>query len=390
MKIAGTRQLQRWPQGLALLPTGELLLQSLSLEGLWLDAFDADLRALWTRALGEEALGITVDHRGVPWVIDRAGASAISSRGDVELRREAPPQPGMEVCALTCANDDLVFAYQHPWRLQPMFLRTPPTPPRLVCLRSTGSSRWSTELMTQSVRFNVEASTQELHHSPLSPPQNWICGYIQAGVLTVSGNKLLAVYSDMPRSGIAIGYVVSLIDGTLRYVTNAGPIHEVAAHRGGFLIGYQGYGAFNTLFYDERGRVQGRWPSHGRYVTYGEDIRVIESGNANYAPARLARLRMEGSVERGDLADGLETSRPYVHDDGTLYFARDGCMVAARDLSIEGQVRIHQSTDDDKVRHWHLVGAGNRLFTTFTSSTKPTTPLEGFEDSSAYLVRLDL
>jgi len=41
---------------------------------------------------------------------------------------------------------------------------------------------------------------------------------------------------------------------------------------------------------------------------------VIESDNANYAGTRLARLTRDGNVERGDLVDGLETSRPYVDE----------------------------------------------------------------------------
>jgi hypothetical protein len=72
--------------------------------------------------------------------------------------------------------------------------------------------------------------------------------------------------------------------------------------------------ATHTLFYDKKGRVQAGWPSHGRYVIHGEDIRVIESDNANYAGTRLARLTRDGNVERGDLVDGLETSRPYVDE----------------------------------------------------------------------------
>jgi hypothetical protein len=51
---------------------------------------------------------------------------------------------------------------------------------------------------------------------------------------------------------------------------------------------------------------------------------------------------------------------------GTLYFASDRCMLAASDQSIEAQVRMHQQARD-RVSHWRLVGADNRLYTTFTS-----------------------
>ena len=93
---------------------------------------------------------------------------------------------------------------------------------------------------------------------------------------------MLAVYSDMPRSGIAIGYVTSLRHGALRHVTKQGPIHCVQPlGSGAFLVGYMGYGAFETVLYSGHGTEQQQWNSHGHCVVSGSDIVVIEMNNAN-------------------------------------------------------------------------------------------------------------
>jgi hypothetical protein len=44
---------------------------------------------------------------------------------------------------------------------------------------------------------------------------------------------LLAVYADMPFSGIGVGYALSLTTGALSYVTKYGPIDNVAAGSAG-------------------------------------------------------------------------------------------------------------------------------------------------------------
>ena len=49
--------------------------------------------------------------------MDRAGASAISRRGEIASRAEPPTLSGMEVAALPFVEDDFVFAYQHVARL---------------------------------------------------------------------------------------------------------------------------------------------------------------------------------------------------------------------------------------------------------------------------------
>src|SRR3954471_1377828 len=211
MWVTAARELRLPPRDIALLGTGELLALSWSAEGMHLDAYDADLGALWSRSLGPDALGFRLDGRGILWVVDRTGASAVGPHSETTSRVEAPSLPGMNVAALTFVDDDLIFAYQH----DP---DTVPDRPALVRLTRNGTIRWSTRLSAESITF--ERDSRKVPATDVSRrlvPDTWVCGYLRAGALKISGDALLAVYSDMPRTGLAIGYVVSLIDGTVRY-----------------------------------------------------------------------------------------------------------------------------------------------------------------------------
>ena len=55
------------------------------------------------------------------------------------------------------------------------------------------------------------------------------CSYFIAGRLTISGDALLVVFGNIPRTGIGTAYVVALDSGTLRHSTRRGPIQKVAA-----------------------------------------------------------------------------------------------------------------------------------------------------------------
>jgi hypothetical protein len=184
--------------------------------------------------------------------------------------------------------------------------------------------------------------------------------------LRISGDVALAIYADFPLSGIGVGYGVSLTDGTPRYVTTPGPIYSCEPlGAGAFLVGYMGYGAFETVLIDGHGQERNRWNSHGHYVIWGDDVRVIEMGNTNTLH-RLARLMPDGTVIRGDLvAIGLQ-SAPYVQADGTIYFASHGSMIEAHDLMIVGSSAIGGPRDD--VFHTRVVGGPKVLFATYSAN----------------------
>jgi hypothetical protein len=361
MHIDAVRELRLQPCDIAVVPTGELLTFSWSREGMHFDAYDGDLETLWSLNLGPRALGFRLDKKGTLWVIDRAGASAFTMKGEVMTRIDAPALNRMEVAALAFVDDDLVFAYQHGED-------DPPDRPGLVRVTRKGAVRWSSRLSTEAVVFGGDPSDRRhaVDARDRLHPTSWVCSYRKAGDLTISDDRLLAVYSDMPRTGLAIGYVVSLDAGEVRYATQRGPIECVApAGDGAFLIGYMGYGAFETSLYDRDGSVPIRWESHGHFVISDHDIRVIELENITPSRCRLARLMPGGRVVRGDLLEGYYTSEPYVRDDGRILFAREGMMIAADDLMIDERVRIVPAGVRDAF-HTRVLAGRDGVFTTWS------------------------
>lgn len=158
-------------------------------------------------------------------------------------------------------------------------------------------------------------------------PQQWNIVY---GDVHVSGDRVLAVYAEMPRSGIGIGYGIDLATGAVVYRTAPGPHGEIAPApaAGSFLVGLQGYGAFETRLVDRDGVVRTTWPSHGIALP-GHPIRIIELENVLPSKSHMATLLDDGGVRRGAHLTGYYTSPAIVAADGSAVFWRDGALMRA-------------------------------------------------------------
>lgn len=219
------------------------------------------------------------------------------------------------------------------------------------------------------------------------PVTTWHCSYFTGGTVVTSTEAVLALFRDMPRSGIGIGYVVSIEDGAFRYTTRMGPIQEVAAlENAEFLIGYQGYGAFETRRYRADGTVADQWNSHGHHVVRDGDIRVIELRNDS-GVMHVTRLKPGGTVVRGDPLDGYYTSRPCVSTDGLLLFFRHGLVYAVRDLSVSERLPVFDHNENVFATEMQI-GPGC-VYVGFTLHHPPPNSSKRLE-SESYLVRVDL
>ncbi|HSS78553.1 MAG TPA: hypothetical protein VLV54_17640 [Thermoanaerobaculia bacterium] len=346
MKLVATRQLARYPTDLTPVAGGVVVLTS-DQNATFLEAFDADLEPLWTKRLEASALAL-VALDGMPWVIDSGGAWAFGDEGDCMARVAVGPREGMCLSAFASVGDGFVFAWEHGSGM-------PMRPPILQRVSFEGVERWS--------------ATLPVKPRPTDPgaPETW---FSPSPDLTVSGDALLACFSNMDRTGIGFGSVVSLTDGALRFTTKSGPISEVAAlGEGEFLAGYQGYGAFETLRYDRNGHELERWGSHGYYVIGGE-VRVIEMKNVLPSKMHLVQLLPGGEVTKGAWLDGYYTSRPFLGTDGTIYFFRDGELSAARDLSIDKRLRL--TAPDASLHSTRIVGSEQGLYFAYTQRSAGT------------------
>jgi hypothetical protein len=372
MKLAASRQLDGYPADLATVADEVVVL--MSRDGVpVLESYDARLAPRWSKRLrpGADAL-LAVDR--TLWVLDPEGVWACGGGGECLARVEPQPREGMRLAAFSPVGDGFVFAWQHD-------TRTPMRSPVLERVDAGGTVRWSVTLPAGTVGHEgvVQTSADDgWRPRPVAPwtPETW---FTTSRTLTVSGDGVLVCFSEMPRSGIGFGYVASLADGTLRFTTQAGPISEVAAIGGGaFLVGYQGYGAFETLRYDRDGRVPERWASHGYYLV-GGGVRVVELENTLPSRMHLARLLPGGAVTRGDWLDGYYTSRPLLGTDGTGYFFRKGAVLAARDLAVAE--RLPLTAPDDGLFSTKVVSGEQGFYLAYARAA---------EGAGASLVRIDL
>jgi hypothetical protein len=323
MSTFASRILDNFPTDIAALPSGEVLVLSWSREGLHLDSYDADFAEVWHLALGDDALGLSVDQRGVPWIVDRRGVSALTGGGDVWHRVSFVPPDGMDVSAFTTVDEDIVFACQHADGMKAC-------EPLLARVAADGTVRWLSTLSSDLMDFESEPPAVGDTGRP-QVPEDWVNGYLGAGKLTVSGDALFAPYTEVSRSPLGLGYVIDVADGSLRYTAGVMACGEVTAMNDGeFLVGCGG----ETTLYDWEGRRKAQWNTNGIHVVRPGDIRVLEISPGGVSQSRIARLLPDGSVVRGDLVDGRHTSRPYIQDNGTIIFVRNGLLTKVRDLAI--------------------------------------------------------
>jgi hypothetical protein len=374
MKLVASRALARHPLNVVRLPGGELLVLAMNHAEALLEAYDPGLAPMWRVPCGGIELLLAPD--GTPWVLQKVGASAFGDQGACLAHIEARVPDGMRVSAFARVDDDLIFAFQPPHH-------GPLRAPILERVGSGGDVRWSTPLPVGVVADHgvVQMSADEgWKPRPVDAwtPRTWLS---TSRTLDVSGDAVLACFSDMPVSGIGFGYVLSLDDGALRFTTKQGPIHATASLGGGaFLVGYQGYGAFETLRYERDGRTRTRWATHGHYVVASNDVRVIEMENVFPSKMHLARRTLGGEVIRGAWLDGYSTSLPCVHADGTVLFFRDGALQAARDLQIDDKLELCDSRD--RIPSTQIVAGDQSAY--FALGSAPSS------GDSARLVRVDL
>ena len=381
MLLAVKRKLELQPHALLRAPSGQLVTFSLKpLEAAFLDAYTPTLEPLWRKPIAQTSLGAFF-HRDRLWVLDRTSATAYSVDGELIDRAAFDVPAGMRVGGAVPVQGGLVVALEHDEDL-------PVTAPVIMRVSDKGETIWTSTLPMDGVVLKMtEDSANGRQTARQEPVSTWHCSYFTAGRLVASSQAVLAVYVDMPRSGIGMAYVVSLATGEFLYATTMGPLHHAAALDGAdFIVGCQGYGAFETLRYDARGRVSDRWESSGHFVVGRDDIRVIEMRNDS-GRTHVARLKQRGSVERGTHLPGLDTSPPCRTPDGIVRFFRGGIVYAVQEISVVERLPVYDLCNDVFATQM-TVGEGcvHVCFTRNFPSSDWSTPLQ----FDSYLVRVDI
>ncbi len=241
--------------------------------------------------------------------------------------------------------------------------------PRVVKLDSDGHLLWSTAIVLNQIA-NEGAREIGVHtewkHQPVKPrmPENWVA--IVPQPLLLSGNYLLASFAEQPHSGIGRAYCLDATDGKLLWTTEPLPISTNAiAGNGRFLIGAQGYGAFDTYLYDKAGTILTHWHSHGDYLLSEDgEFRLAEMENSLPSNMYFSILREDGSVQKGPHLPGYYTTYPAIDKEGTAAFWRNGELILI-DKNLEKYVLYTDPSVPERalMSRMLLTNQGKLLFT---------------------------
>lgn len=157
---------------------------------------------------------------------------------------------------------------------------------------------------------------------PWKPKLIWNADFV-GEPLIVTSTSVLAGYSDS--SGIGRRYVLDLVTGQIVWASTPGPNSNAAADAAGnFLLGRQGYGAFETELRSPVGEMLQHWDSHGHPIIDGDGrIAVVEMSNASDRQ-HVAQFGANGDVRRGPRLPGYYTTHPVLAGDGRAAFFRAG------------------------------------------------------------------
>ncbi|HEX2312170.1 MAG TPA: hypothetical protein VHJ17_00425 [Thermomonospora sp.] len=299
-------------------------------DGPLLCAVDLDGSLRWSRAAVRACGRPRVAPDGGVWLEGRGVLHETLPTGDPGRRVELDRHPGHDVGAFVILPDGFVVAWQS----------SPYRGVRVERLDGRGRPRWSTELPVPAglsyagvVEMSAESGWRPVPARPWAPA-DLLASWSEA--LLVSGDRVLATFFEVS-SGIGMSFCVDLGTGDHLWQTPPVPIGDLAiAGPGSFLVGVQGYGAFETLLYNGDGAVVLQWPSHGRpLVSSRGRIRMVELDNDPSRTLRIRRLHRDASMTDGPVLTGYHTIGPVLAADGRAAFWRDGRLqVVDRDLTV--------------------------------------------------------
>lgn len=186
--------------------------------------------------------------------------------------------------------------------------------PRILCVDKAGTVLWATNLpilVSDIIKIRV---------GKWSPDY-----YNQAMIL--SDDRILVTYRT-ESTGIGISYCVNTLNGERIWNTQPKPTgNKIALKDGCFLIGSQGYGAFDTWCYNHEGDIDTHWKTHGYIVISENDtLRIIEMSNRSPSQVHAAILESDGSIQRGDHLEDYYTSYPVLDTNDNMWFWRSGAI----------------------------------------------------------------
>ena len=149
---------------------------------------------------------------------------------------------------------------------------------------------------------------------------------------------------------------------------------------GMFIVGLEGYDAFDSWLYNQNGEIVQTWRSYGHYVIdQSNNIRVIEQDRTNPTQSHVVNLRMDGSIEKGEKLITSSASEPVLTLENDIIFENSGVIrVINSDLK---EIARYPLLDIPGDKDWlftsnlKLIGKNHLLINIFERSEGKSSPI---------------
>lgn len=191
-----------------------------------------------------------------------------------------------------------------------------------------GEIIWESLISTKEISYKglVQMSAKnnwKVEEIPSWNPKSWNC--LINNEIIVSGENILVNYFEFPGSGIGMSFCLNLETGVMKWTTKPAPFESICGlNNGKFLIGHQGYGAFNTNLLNSNGEIIESWKSVGAsVVNANEQVFAIEMDNHSDSKLHFVELIMGNKIKKGKRIPGYYIIHPVLDDLGNVIFWRN-------------------------------------------------------------------
>jgi hypothetical protein len=272
---------------------------------------------------------------GSAWLGEGCTLTRVGMDGRVLASVQPAVEPGEELGSFLLVPDGFIVAFHRP--------SSAPIGGRVARLDAAGGVAWFTTLPAGSVSYSgvVEMgvdSSWEPRPKKAWQPEDWQPAW-SGEPLLLSGDRLMARYFEL-RSGLGRTFCLDWASGRILWATEPRPEASLAlVGPDKFLLGVQGYGAFDLYLYDRDGRERRHWPSHAEVVVTEEgEIRGAEMENCLPSRMHFSAFLPDGTVRKGPHLKGYYTTYPVMNKQGVAAFWRNGRLRTV-DAALEERTR---------------------------------------------------
>jgi hypothetical protein len=313
------------------------------------ECYDTDGNRLWTKDLlvsYPHALKIADD--GLIWIGSGASLDLFDLNGNPRHSFPLRWADGEDLGAFLIGIDGFYVCSRRSDEAGNLYETRQASKPKVMHYDLSGQLLWSTTLPINPIEFTglIEAGVHtewKIQPKKSWHPREWRPDLHYEPIM-LSDERLIVSYVEYS-SGLGVTYCLDANSGSLLWTTPPSPLgNRIIFDEGKFLIGSQGYGAFDTWLYDRDGTILQHWPSHGDIVLTREgQIRVVEMENVLPSKMHFSIFHLNGEVQKGPHLERYYTTYPVITRDKTTTFWREGDLITV-DKNLNKQVLYSDST----------------------------------------------